>query len=174
MRPLSAADSTGRCNTLTAARAEGVSQLKYRPRKYYTATQQALWWEYWKARWTLQEIGKLLMSHSPIHTLQSQRRRRLAAVLMMLGASICAAEPQLANKSNEAVADAGAAVKIALAAWIPRYGQAVIGKEAPYSAVVRGGIWFVKGTLPKGAIGGVAQAEISEADGRVLRVSHEQ
>jgi IS30 family transposase len=53
------ADSTGRRNTLSTAQAEGVLQLKYRTRTFYTATQKALMWERWKAGWTLRQIAKL-------------------------------------------------------------------------------------------------------------------
>jgi hypothetical protein len=56
---LSAADSTCRRNTLTTAQAEGVLQMKYRTRTYYTARQKALMWARWKEGWTLHEIGKL-------------------------------------------------------------------------------------------------------------------
>src|SRR5947209_13347932 len=59
MRLLSAADSTGRCNTLITAQAEGVLQMKYRTRTYYTDVQKALMWERWKQGWTLQQIAKL-------------------------------------------------------------------------------------------------------------------
>jgi hypothetical protein len=42
--PLNGADSTGRCNTLITAQAEGVLQMKYRTRTYYTDVQKALMW----------------------------------------------------------------------------------------------------------------------------------
>jgi len=41
-RQVSTADSTGRCNTLVAAQAAGVLQMKYRTRTYYTDAQKAL------------------------------------------------------------------------------------------------------------------------------------
>ena len=53
------ADSTGRCNTLITAQAEGVLQIKYRTRTYYTDSQKALMWERWKQGWTLHQIAKL-------------------------------------------------------------------------------------------------------------------
>lgn len=48
VRLVSALNSTGRCNTLKTAKAEGVLQMKQRPRIYYTATQKALMWDRWQ------------------------------------------------------------------------------------------------------------------------------
>jgi IS30 family transposase len=63
-----AVDSIGQRNTLTNAQAEGVLQMKQRPRIYYSDSQKALMWERWKQGWTLHEIGKLFdRSHSSIH-----------------------------------------------------------------------------------------------------------
>ena len=40
-------------------------------------------------------------------------------------------------------------------------------------AKLENGIWHVSGSLPKGSVkGGVAVAEISKSDGRIIRVSH--
>jgi len=65
------------------------------------------------------------------------------------------------------------AIKIAVAVWTQIYGKAQIEKEEPYKAVLRDGIWYVSGSLPSGnAVGGVAEAEISKDDGRILRISH--
>lgn len=64
------------------------------------------------------------------------------------------------------------AIKIAVAVWTTIYGKDQIEKEKPYSAVLREGIWYVSGSLPPGYAGGVAEAEISKDDGRILRISH--
>ena len=64
------------------------------------------------------------------------------------------------------------AIKIAVAVWIPIYGKEQIEGEKPYKAVLKGGIWYVTGSLPEGWIGGVAEAEIAKDDGRILRISH--
>ena len=65
------------------------------------------------------------------------------------------------------------AIKIAIAVWIPIYGKTQIEKEKPYKAVLRNGIWYVSGSLPADYVkGGVAEAEISKDDGRILRISH--
>ena len=64
------------------------------------------------------------------------------------------------------------AVKIAVAVWEPIYGADKIAAETPFHATLVKGVWTVQGSLPKGWVGGVALAEISLADGRILRISH--
>jgi len=86
-----AADSTGRCNTLEAAQAEGVLQMKQRPRIYYTESQKALMWERWQKGDSLQKIAQLFdRNHSSIERILAEsggirpaqrRRSRLALSL---------------------------------------------------------------------------------------------
>lgn len=64
------------------------------------------------------------------------------------------------------------AIKIAVAVWEPIYGADKIAGEKPFHATLTEGVWTVQGSLPKGWVGGVALAEISKADGRILRISH--
>ena len=75
------------------------------------------------------------------------------------------------------VPDEKTAIRIAVAVWIPIYGEKEIEGEKPYHAALSNGIWFVGGSLPKPPpghirVGGVAEAEISKDDGRILRVTH--
>jgi hypothetical protein len=70
------------------------------------------------------------------------------------------------------VPDAATAIKIAVAVWEPIYGRKQIRSERPFHASLRNGVWTVRGSLPRGAVGGVAEADISKRDGRVLRVIH--
>ncbi len=56
-------DSTGRCNTLDAAYAVEVLQMKQRRRIYYTETQKALMWERWRKGDTLHQIAQLFDRH---------------------------------------------------------------------------------------------------------------
>jgi hypothetical protein len=70
------------------------------------------------------------------------------------------------------VPDAETAIAVAVAVWNPIYGKDEITKEKPYKASLSNGIWTVEGSLPKGMVGGVAEAEISKDDCRVLRVIH--
>ena len=70
------------------------------------------------------------------------------------------------------VPDAATAIAIAQAVWEPIYGREQIAHEKPFTAVLHNGIWRVEGSLPKGTFGGVAIAEISKKDGRILGVIH--
>ena len=70
------------------------------------------------------------------------------------------------------VPDASTAIKIAMAVWEPIYGREHIRRKKPFRAKLHNGIWSVRGSLPKGYLGGVPEAEISKRDGRILRVSH--
>jgi hypothetical protein len=74
--------------------------------------------------------------------------------------------------SNGFVPDEKTAIKIAEAVWIPIYGDKQIQSEKPFVASLKNGVWTVEGSLPKDWDGGVAIAEISKRDGRILRVSH--
>jgi len=71
------------------------------------------------------------------------------------------------------VPDATTAIKIAVAVWVPIYGEKTIADEKPYIAKLSNeGVWTVCGSLPANMVGGTAIAEISKKDGRILRVSH--
>ncbi|MEI7481770.1 MAG: YbbC/YhhH family protein [Elusimicrobiota bacterium] len=71
------------------------------------------------------------------------------------------------------VPNAETAIAIAVAVWIPIYGKDTIEKEKPYQAVLKKDVWLISGSLPeKNMIGGVAEAEISKENGRILRISH--
>lgn len=73
---------------------------------------------------------------------------------------------------NGLVPDSQTAIAIAVAVWNPIYGSAKIQLERPFKATLRDGVWYIEGSLPAGWKGGVAEAEISQKDGRILRVSH--
>lgn len=83
-------------------------------------------------------------------------------------------EPQKHNyKPKEGyVPDEETAINIAVAVWIPIYGKEQIESEKPYKAVLENDIWHVTGSLPEGWRGGVAGAEISKDNGRIIRISH--
>jgi hypothetical protein len=75
------------------------------------------------------------------------------------------------------VPDAATAIRIAVAVWVPIYGEKVIELEKPYIATLKGDVWTVVGTFhcKKGVcFGGVALAEISKQNGTILRVIHGQ
>lgn len=73
------------------------------------------------------------------------------------------------------VPDARTAIAIAEAVWLPIYGKKTLDNERPFQAVLKGDVWTVTGTFhshENDTRGGVAVAEISRIDARVIRVSH--
>ena len=77
------------------------------------------------------------------------------------------------------VPDSATAVRIAVAVWIPIYGERQIMSEQPFVATLKDSVWTVTGSLPpapKGYVqlGGTAVAKIAQRDGRILFVIHYQ
>jgi hypothetical protein len=72
------------------------------------------------------------------------------------------------------VPDEQTAIRIAEAILLPIYGEKTINSERPLRASLRGGVWMVEGTLPKGFDGGTAVVRLSMDDGRVLFITHYQ
>lgn len=100
--------------------------------------------------------------------------KRIAVILL---ACVAFAGGDEKPKHNDRPADGyvpnkDVAIKIAVAVWEPIYGADQVAGEKPYRATLSEGVWTVEGTLPEGSKGGVAVAEISKKDGRILRVSH--
>ena len=96
---------------------------------------------------------------------------RTLSTLLVIGLAGCAAEPNY-RPSLGYVPDAATAIKIAVAVWEPIYGRKHIQNEKPFRAELRDGVWRVYGYLPTNTPGGVAEAEISQKDGRILRIIH--
>ncbi|MCY1536791.1 Helix-turn-helix domain protein [compost metagenome] len=68
-----AVHSTGRCNTLEAAQAEEVLQMKQRPRIYSTESQKLVMWEHWRKGDPLQQIAQLFdRNHSSIQRILAE------------------------------------------------------------------------------------------------------
>jgi hypothetical protein len=72
------------------------------------------------------------------------------------------------------VPDANTAIAIAVAVWLPIYGEKQINSQRPFHAELKNNQWTVTGSLPHDAIGGVATAIISKIDGRIIEVYHGQ
>src|SRR2546423_422572 len=70
------------------------------------------------------------------------------------------------------VPDKATAIRMAEAVLIPIYGEAHIIHERPFKAMLKDSVWYVKGTLPKHFLGGVAMVRLSKHDGRILYVMH--
>ena len=81
-----------------------------------------------------------------------------------------------------AVPDEATAVKLAEEALRRIYGQKVIESEKPFTATLTNGVWHVGGTLycedehgarvTVGCRGGVAEADIKQSNGRILKTQH--
>lgn len=98
--------------------------------------------------------------------------RIIVAIAIASGlATADAEEPRFVPKEGF-VPDAKTAIRIAEAVWAPIYGTESIERQRPLNATFSNGVWTVTGTLAPARKGGVALAEISKADGRILRVSH--
>jgi hypothetical protein len=104
--------------------------------------------------------------------------KKLCVVLLVAVAVAAAATPQSTGTytpPNGFVPDAATAMRIAEAVWIPIYGEAHIAAQKPFKATLKGDVWTVTGKdLPPQTLGGVAEADISKRDGRILRVIHGQ
>lgn len=84
--------------------------------------------------------------------------------------------------STVKVPDAATAVSLAEKALEKVYGKKHIQSERPFTATLSDGVWHVSGTLycrdAKGnvttgtCVGGTAEADIRQSDGRILRVIH--
>ena len=102
-----------------------------------------------------------------------KRRTAVMISVFALAAAFAGDVPYAGVRPKDGfVPDAKTAIKIAVAVWEPIYGAAQIAREKPYHATLRDGVWTVTGSLAAWTLGGVAIAEISKQDGRILLVSH--
>jgi hypothetical protein len=74
---------------------------------------------------------------------------------------------------NGFVPDEKTAIGVAQAVLILVYGEKQIKIEEPFGASLKGDTWPVHGSMPKGyTLGGVAEVEISKANGCILHMIH--
>ena len=72
------------------------------------------------------------------------------------------------------VPDKETAIKIAESVWYPIYGSQIY-TEQPFIAELEGDtVWIVRGSLPKGRVGGCAEIRLRKSDAAVLYVDHEK
>lgn len=77
------------------------------------------------------------------------------------------------DESRGMVPDKETAIKIAESVWYPIYGSEIY-TEQPFIAELEGDtVWFVRGSLPKGRVGGCAEIRLRKSDAAVLDVNHE-
>ena len=98
----------------------------------------------------------------------------IASLVLTVGLALAAETKHNFKPKAGYVPDEKTAIAIAVAVWSPIYGEKQIESEKPFNAVLKDGVWHVAGTLPKNVLGGVAVAEISKEDARILRISHGQ
>ena len=97
----------------------------------------------------------------------------LASLTFLFLSGRCIAQSRQSYKPKDGFApNQETAIKIAEAVWIPIYGTEAINHEKPFVVSLKNGVWFVRGSLPKGYNGGVAEIEIAKDDGRIIRVIH--
>ena len=94
--------------------------------------------------------------------------------MLLLSLFSAKAAPRLpgVGRSFGFVPDAATAIRIAVTVWEPLYGKKHIAGERPFHATLGHGVWHVRGSLPRGVAGGVAEADIRRSDGNVLRIMH--
>jgi hypothetical protein len=98
---------------------------------------------------------------------------RIGLTLSAICLSLVLAGSGFAQRS-ESVPDSDAAIKIARAALIARFGANTQMEEPLVARLKDNDTWLVQGTLPPGSIGGVGYVEIARKEGRILKIYHEQ
>ena len=81
------------------------------------------------------------------------------------------ARPSNSNPKRIAIQNESTAIAVGLALLKPVYGG-TIWSERPFKATLTNSVWWVRGSLPPGAKGGVAEIFLSETNGSVLDVYH--
>src|SRR5437899_158678 len=86
-------------------------------------------------------------------------------------------QPQGYVPTQGFVPDSATAVRIAVAVWMPIYGERQIMSEQPFVATLKDSVWTVSGSLPQppagaAVAGGTAVVRIAKRDGRILFVQH--
>jgi NTF2 fold immunity protein len=107
---------------------------------------------------------------------------KLSLILCCTLAVTSLADSREAPKRNY-VPNSETAVAIAEAVFIPVYGKKQIESERPFTATLKDDVWTVAGTLycpdgkpqtdkPPTCVGGVAVAQISKIDARIISMTH--
>jgi hypothetical protein len=97
------------------------------------------------------------------------------SIFALCALSVVAGSAVSGEDAERAVPTADAAVVIARAAAIARFGEETIRREEPLTAGLNeDNNWLVIGTMPQGSLGGVVEVEVARRDGPVLRMVHGQ
>ena len=77
------------------------------------------------------------------------------------------------RNQNGLIPNAKAAVGVAKIILNYCFGEGTINKERPLNVeLVNNRVWYIYGSLPKGAVGGVVEISIQKSDGKVLGMIH--
>jgi hypothetical protein len=93
----------------------------------------------------------------------------LVTCALMMALTGCCSRGLLPTR--DLVPDGDTAIAIAYALIKAHYGEEELKGELPLTATLSNGVWIVKGTLPKGWVGGVAVVKISKADARIHQLN---
>jgi hypothetical protein len=101
----------------------------------------------------------------------------MAVFALALSASALAKDPW--KQPRGLVPDKKTAIKIAEAVLFPIYGESQIKSERPYDVTLTNGFWRVTGSLPtprpgEVMFGGTFYITISQWDGRIIEIGHEE
>jgi hypothetical protein len=78
--------------------------------------------------------------------------------------------PSPGREKRVAVTTASAAVAAAKPELTRAFSPQDIARYDPYSAKLVAGVWYVRGRLQAGALGGTPEAQVCQSNGRVLHV----
>lgn len=70
------------------------------------------------------------------------------------------------------IPDAETAKQVAEVIFNRFYSPADVQEEKPLNVHPQDGVWIVRGTMPEGRLGGVAEIWINKSDGRVIHLFH--
>ncbi len=95
----------------------------------------------------------------------------IVGLAILLSLFFISSKPQENMQSKGYVSDEKTAIQIAESVWLETYGDKIYNQK-PLIATLENGIWYVRGSLPKNSVGGVAEIEISQKDGKILKQYH--
>lgn len=74
--------------------------------------------------------------------------------------------------TKDILPDSLTAIRVAEAVLVPIYGKESVDSGKPYKATKKDDVWVIRGTLPKGKNGGVAEIVLSKKNGSVISICH--
>lgn len=97
----------------------------------------------------------------------------LVAMLAVVGADPrCAARVGFYQPPRGIISTPRIATRVAQTYLEAIYGADAIGRELPLKVSISRQVWRVEGTSPPNSVGGVAEIELCQSTGQVLRVAH--